>query len=400
MAGSATTVTVPNCSSSAHLITNTATPLVSSSCVSATPPVATPTVTAAHPVTPAVPGSCSCVSAIPPVVTPTGTAVPVTPAVTVPGSCSRVSANSSVATPTGTAAHPATPAVAVLGSCSSVSVIPPVASLQCMYNSFLVRDRSSWTSQLTEELQLGKISRFFDQSPLVTHSVIVYGDLTWATFVHGHNMSGNPYFSSIPHTIDYNSLLYLLLLLDELNVCPGNPYQFCVHGGSMQEYFLCNQFRYQGLYLDKFPVRFNGSLYQATVRTLSCSLVVTSGKCDSCKSYHPSLRAKYSRWLKKASSPAKYANNRYLTTPQRQKKMKVLKQRVYSAERELHRVHERINKSTESKGVVLDDSLSDDLTAIMEESTSYVHEYFPEGSSVVCFGTNSSKLPRPRICGR
>ena len=97
-----------------------------------------------------------------------------TPAVTVPGSCSRVSATPSVATPTGTAAHPATPAVAVLGSCSSVSVIPPVTSLQCMYNSFL----SSWTSQLTEELQLCKISRFFDQSPLVTQSVIVYGDLT------------------------------------------------------------------------------------------------------------------------------------------------------------------------------------------------------------------------------
>ena len=30
--------------------------------------------------------------------------------------------------------------------------------------------------------------------------------------------------------------------------------------------------------------------------------------------------------------------------------------------------------------MVLDDSLSDDLTAIMEESTSYVHEHFPEGS--------------------
>ena len=60
--------------------------------------------------------------------------------------------------------------------------------------------------------------------------------------------------------------------------------------------------------------------------------------------------------------------------------MKDHKQRAYSTERELHRVYERINKSTGSKGVVLDDSFSDDLTAIMEESTSYIHEHFPEGS--------------------
>ena len=44
-------------------------------------------------------------------------------------------------------------------------------------------------------------------------------------------------------------------------------------------------------YLDN---RLYGTLYQATVWTRSCSLVVTSGKCDSCKSYHPSLRVKYS----------------------------------------------------------------------------------------------------------
>ena len=269
--------------------------------------------------------------------------------------------------------------VAVPGSCSSVSVIPPVASLQCMHNSFLPRNRSSWTSQLTEELQLCKISLFFYQSSLVTHSVIVYGDLTWATFVHGLNMS------SIPRTIPHTSVLHLLHLLDELNVCPGNPdTNFVSMAEACKGKFLATNSDAKA-YLDKFPVRLNGTLYQATVRTSSCSLLVTSGKCGSCKSYRPSLRAKYSCWLKKASSPAKYANNRYLTTTQRQKKMKVLKQRAYSAERELHRVHERINKSTESKGVVLDDSLNDDLTANMEESTSYVHEHFPEGSSVICF---------------
>ena len=85
-------------------------------------------------------------------------------------------------------------------------------------------------------------------------------------------MSDNPYFSSIPHTIDYNSLLHLLHLLDKLNVCPGNPdTKFVSMAEACKGKFFATNSDAKA-YLDKFPVRLNGRLYQATVRTSSCSL--------------------------------------------------------------------------------------------------------------------------------
>ena len=249
-------------------------------------------------------------------------------------------------------------------------------SVRSLYK-YLISKKLSWTIQLTHELQLCKISWFFDHSPRVTHSVIVFEDLTWAIFVHGH-VSNNPSFCSIPVVLDYSSLLNLLQLLDALTIlCPGHPDASFV---SMAKAFKEATNPEIKAYLDMFPVKLGDAPYPATVRTSSCSLVIMSGRCESCKSYRPILRAKYSRWLKKTSSPCKYTNNRYLTTPQRQKKMKTLQYRAYSAEREVVRLKERINRSTDSKGIVVDDSLNDDLSKIMEESNSSINEHFPEGS--------------------
>ena len=100
-------------------------------------------------------------------------------------------------------------------------------------------------------------------------------------------MSDNPYFSSIPHTIDYTSLLHLLHLLDELNVCRGNPDTNYLSMAEACKGKFFATYSDAKAYLDKFPVRLNGTLYQATVRTSSYSLVITSGKCDSCKLYRP-----------------------------------------------------------------------------------------------------------------
>jgi hypothetical protein len=86
----------------------------------------------------------------------------------------------------------------------------------------------------------------------------------------------------------------------------------------------------------------------------------------------------YSRWLKKVNSPPKFANNRYLTTPQKQKKLKSLQVRAYSAEREVQRLQEKIMKSTERSGVTV--AFGDDLLAIMEESNAHVEKNFPEGT--------------------
>ena len=58
-------------------------------------------------------------------------------------------------------------------------------SVRSLYE-YLISKKLSWTVQLTHELQLCKISRFFDHSPRVTHSVIVFKDLDALTICPGH----------------------------------------------------------------------------------------------------------------------------------------------------------------------------------------------------------------------
>ena len=60
---------------------------------------------------------------------------------------------------------------------------------------------------------------------VITHSVVVQEDLTWAVFIHGRelsNVQATP-LSSIPHKLDIGSLQQLINVLDRAHVCPGNP---------------------------------------------------------------------------------------------------------------------------------------------------------------------------------
>lgn len=115
---------------------------------------------------------------------------------------------------------------------------------------------------------------------------------------------------------------------------------------------------------------FGSKTYPATIRTTSCTLLISvnEGQCKACKEYRSQLRSMYSRWLKKVKSPKKFANNRYMNTPQKQKKLKALQCRAYSAEREVKKLQEKIKENTERNGVVVGESFRDDLTKIMEES--------------------------------
>ena len=129
-----------------------------------------------------------------------------------------------------------------------------------------------------------------------------------------------------------------------------------------------------------FQVVINGHVHYQTICTATCSLLVSQGKCTSCKSYRPQLRAMYSRWSKKPAVSAKYANNRYLNTPQKKRKMKELQVRAHTAEKEVKNLRARIEQCTEQKEVQIQQSLNDDFLAIMTEYNSQIEKHFPEGS--------------------
>lgn len=272
------------------------------------------------------------------------------------------------------------------------AVVPAPQSpmtLQMLYESLPTPMNQSWTVQYSDEnkqLQLCKLSTLPStscQMSRVTHTLCVQEDLTWHVFIHGnklHQISDTP-LSVISSTLSPLSLLKLISILDEACVCPGNPdSQFLPMAAAHKGVFMSGSAEEKAHIEKDFQVVLNGQSYNETIRTTTCSLLVGQGKCGSCRSYRPQLRAMYSRWSKKPAISAKYTNNRYLNTPQKKKKMKELQVRAYTAEKEVKNLKERIEQCAEQKGVQIQPSLNEDFLAIMTEKNSEVEKCFPEGS--------------------
>jgi len=88
---------------------------------------------------------------------------------------------------------------------------------------------------------------------------------------------------------------------------------------------------------------------------LQLDVLVHGEKCDSCISFRPTLRAMYSGWCHR-KSPHKFANNRYLNTPEKSVKLGRLASRVFTAEQQLKRLKERIEAAANENGVSVDDA--------------------------------------------
>lgn len=264
---------------------------------------------------------------------------------------------------------------------------PPV-SLTLLHSS-LVTIPHSWSSHLLEgdqQLQVCKLTSLpstSHQPVVVTHTVCVQEDLTWSVFVHGNkidHITDTP-LSSIPSTLNPQSLQKLILLLDAAHVCPGNPDEhFIALANAHKGEFKTPNGEVKARVEKGFLVEANDNVYPQTIRTTSCSLLVGQGTCNSCKSYRPQLRSMHSRFSKKSIITAKYANNRYLSTPEKKGKLKKLQARAYTAEKEIQRLREKIEQSSEQNGVQVQHSLNEDLLTIMTENNSQIEKHFPVGS--------------------
>ena len=154
------------------------------------------------------------------------------------------------------------------------------------------------------------------QPLVVTHSVIVNADFSWQASVHGHIIqptSSNP-LSSIPVNLNQSSLSNLVSVLDSCTVCPGNPDpHFVTMVESRKGKFVTSTGEVRASIESALPVSINGKMYTSTIRTIRCH----GAKCSECKSYRAQLHSMYSCFVHKATTSHKFANNRYLDTPQK-----------------------------------------------------------------------------------
>ena len=261
-------------------------------------------------------------------------------------------------------------------------------SLQDIYSSIPTLP-AGWADQTTttplDKIQLCKVSRApctASQPVVVTCCLTINSDLTWQAHVHGQTVkpSARSPLSSVPEKLSTVSVAALLKLLETCRVCPGHPdeqYEDLAKGKKGR--FLSPQGELVAYEDGGFTVDLNGKRYMRTIRTSHCDILIHGEKCESCSQFKPTLRAMHSRWLKKPQSPRtpkKFANNRYLNTPDKLKKLKSLQARAAFLQREVHLLAGKVSTSA----VPVDAALNAHLLHKMEEGSKSIAKSFPEGS--------------------
>ena len=250
----------------------------------------------------------------------------------------------------------------------------------------------TWSNQTSPErpitaIKLCKISSEASTSsqPLViTHTLLVNVDLSWELFVHGHKVdAGNTkVLSSIPFTlISFSSFRQLLDVIQSSTVCTGNPDPHFVGMIVSRKGKLLSPNGEIKAQLDSgFPVANGKQTYSKTVRTINCELLVNGEKCINCSKYRCTLRSLHSRYSSANQDASMHTNDRYLKTPQRTEKLKSLRSRCKFMEIEVKRLKTKIQESSDSKGVSVDEPLHQELRGIMVQRSDSILKAYPEGS--------------------
>lgn len=176
-------------------------------------------------------------------------------------------------------------------------------------------------------VNLCKISQVPSTSALnpplaLSHCLTINKDFTWGLFIHGKKVDANTCtaLKSVPALLQSNSVQPLLETVDTLNVCIGNPDNNFVE--------LCGSHKGSILSPDGSVSAFKDCSIegQFTVRTSKCELLVGGTKCDYCKKYRSVLCVMCSHQRKSFSSSERsdvssHVNYRYLSTPEKSKRM-------------------------------------------------------------------------------
>ena len=244
-----------------------------------------------------------------------------------------------------------------------------------------------WHDHTETPASVIRISKICPQSesnqPHITRSIIISSDLSWRLFVHSIEVKKCDPLANIPTKLDVTSIVQLISIVDKLKVCAGHPEKKFIDFVTSRKGKLLNKTGDVTATIDEFVVSLNGEVYERTVRTASCELLIHGQKCVSCSMYRRTLRVLHDRWSKRdshdLSSSSSHANNRYLNTPEKLTKLGKMRRPIKNAESEISRLKEKVCSSIDKSDPV-DEGFHHDLKSVMTENTKEIHKSFPEGT--------------------
>jgi len=156
--------------------------------------------------------------------------------------------------------------------------------------------------------KLADIEDSMDEQPLViSHDIVIFSDCTWTFHVHGNQVDSSicSSLATVPIILNPESFLAFLKLVDELNVCTGQPNPHFVALLQKKSNEILSSDGSRSAYIDE-------KCYPVIVRTLNYEILTNKEKCMHCKEYRATLRTLCNRILSASSAAcSSHTNDRY-----------------------------------------------------------------------------------------
>ena len=109
-----------------------------------------------------------------------------------------------------------------------------------------------------------------EQPLVISHEIAILGDCTRSLRVHGHQVDSSVFsnLATVPSVLDSGSFLAFLKLIDDLNVCVGQPDSRFIELLQQKSNEIVLPDGSRSAYIDDSAcVHYNDQCYSATVRT-------------------------------------------------------------------------------------------------------------------------------------
>ena len=128
------------------------------------------------------------------------------------------------------------------------------------------------------------------------YELTIHDDFSWEICIHGRQI--NHTMLALPKLLNKKELIVNVThILSNSKLCPGNPdkkFIDMILSPTYEGKIRTSAGSLVAEVIQGFSVWYNGKVFNSTVRTTDCTLIVGDGKCNICQKFRSNLRSMYS----------------------------------------------------------------------------------------------------------
>ena len=222
------------------------------------------------------------------------------------------------------------------------------------------------------------------KDPIVTKSIALKSDMTWSVrvldkVITEFDIQGIRNFKNCQNIKTPENFLQLLHLVDDANICCGNP-DIEINQDGVTSQSIIKETNVDIEMED-------GSVFNATIRSSQCTMLVKTGsiRCKECQKQRGYLRVLKSRQAKgkqctsKRTAVDSHVNYRFLSSTEKDEKIRNLHKQPNATKRTLKCVQSKLAEAIRNEGHVVDGEINEFLKGMLIEGEN-LKDDLPEGT--------------------